>query len=69
MKLIEHDTYIGLVCPDDLPYEQVIKYQLPFIGDFVFAQGSYDLVDAENIFEEKRKNIKTNWTFDKFLIK
>jgi hypothetical protein len=69
MNLIANNAYLGLLCPDSLPYNKLIEYQLPFIGDFVFVEGTYKMIDSHNLFEEKRENIKTDWTFDKFLIK
>ena len=69
MKLNEHNITLGLMCPDALPYEKLIISQLPFLGDFVFVKGSYDLIDSQNNFKDTREIIKTDWTFDKFLIK
>lgn len=59
---------IGLIVPDKIPLEYM-KYQLPFLGDFLFIEkNKYHLTLLEN-------NIKsgigktTKWNFDNFLIK
>ena len=69
MKLNIKNDKKGLMCPDILPVEKFMKYQLPFIGDFVFVECPYDLIDSDNIFGKLRNNKIKNWTFDKFLIK
>ena len=36
IHLINTKEYTGLIFPDDLP-QSIIKYQLPFLGDFIMT--------------------------------
>jgi homospermidine synthase len=68
MDKIAEGKKVGLLCPDELPYEEIMNYQLPFIGDFVFVEGNYKMITSNNHFDDARQIIHGDWTFDKFLI-
>ena len=77
MKLNEKNVKLGLMCPDELPYDKLIEYQLPLIGDFVFVEGTCigdlmkcknNLITSNNEFGSERNMIRNGWTFDKFLV-
>lgn len=57
----------GLMTPDDLPYMEILRYQLPLIGEFVFVESDFKLIQSDNKFEGKRTT-STKWTFDNFII-
>ena len=48
-----NNEYSGLIFPDDLPYNDCMKYILPFLGDFIFTKCDYKLND---------------WTLNSFII-
>ncbi len=61
------DKKYGKMSPDDLP-EYIIKYQLPFLGDFVFEKApNFKLSIVENNINT-RIDSTSNWTFNNFLI-
>lgn len=55
-ELIEQNKYYGLLCPDDLPYKKILKYTLPFLGDFIMMEIS------DWKFPEYNKNFNNNNT-------
>lgn len=57
----------GLICPDDLPYNEILEYELPFLGEFCFKKGDFKLPNNENKFDSKKKETSI-WTFDNFLL-
>lgn len=67
MKLNYQNKKMGLMCPDDLPYNELINIQLPFIGNFIFIEGDNQLLKSNNYFNEPLIKLNT-WTFDNFLI-
>jgi homospermidine synthase len=58
----------GLMCPDELPYENLIEKQLPFLGDFVFEENQdFSLRITDNKFDTEVEKSKV-WTFSNFLV-
>ena len=58
----------GLIEPDDLPVSDLIQYQLPFLGDFIFVKKSnYEIVKINNNIKSYLKT-STKWKFNNFLI-
>ena len=68
MDNIAENKKVGLLCPDELPYDEIMNYQLPFLGDFVFVEGNYKMISTNNHFDDPHQIIHGDWTFDKFLI-
>jgi homospermidine synthase len=59
---------LGLIVPDKIPLEYM-KYQLPFIGDFLFIEkDNYELTLVENNIKSGIGKTKS-WQFENFLIK
>jgi hypothetical protein len=58
---------LQLICPDDLPYDEILEYELPFLGEFCFKKGEFKLPNNENNFNSIKKETSI-WTFDKFLL-
>ena len=58
---------LGKLTPDDIP-EYIIRYQLPFLGEFIFDKANnFNLTIVENNINTKVD--KTNeWTFNNFII-
>ena len=57
----------GLICPDDLPYDKILNWELPFLGEFCFEEGKFELPNNENKFDSKK--VKTSkWLFSNFLV-
>jgi homospermidine synthase len=67
MNINSQDKKLGLMCPDDLPHQAMLNVQLPFIGDFVFVEGTTDLIKTNNNFDNPRTKL-SNWTFDNFIV-
>jgi homospermidine synthase len=57
----------GLICPDDLPYNKILEWELPFLGEFIFTKGDFKLPNNENKFDSK-KTKTDNWIFSNFLV-
>jgi homospermidine synthase len=57
----------GLMCPDELPYNKILDYELPFLGEFYFGEGDFKLPKNENKFNSK-KNKTSDWYFSNFLV-
>ena len=68
INLNNNDIKKGLMEPDDLPVDDLIQYQLPFLGDFIFVKKSnYKLFKINNNVNSYL-NTTTKWTFKNFLI-
>lgn len=57
----------GLICPDDLPYDKILNWELPFLGEFCFMEGKFELPNNENKFDSK-KTKTSKWLFSNFLV-
>lgn len=59
----------GLICPDDLPYQNILSNSIGYLGDFIFTQPVYDfkLYVSDNRFGNPIQYSK-NWIFSNFLI-
>ena len=58
----------GLIEPDELPVGDLIQYQLPFLGDFIFVKKlNYKLSKVNNNIMSYLKT-STKWEFNNFLI-
>jgi homospermidine synthase len=55
--------------PDDLPYDELINYQLPFLGDFVFTKIDNYKIHINNNNLTKCIDATNEWTFDNFIVK
>jgi homospermidine synthase len=59
---------IGLIVPDKIPLEYM-KYQLPFLGDFLFIEkNNYKLTLVENNINSGIGKT-TKWNFENFIVK
>ena len=67
IKLCDKGIYNGLMVPDDLPYMDILKNQLPLIGELIFVESDFKLTKSDNKFEGERTH-STQWTFDNFLV-
>jgi homospermidine synthase len=68
---IQNKQYRGLLDPDKIPYEELLKIQIPFQGDFLFTKvNDWDYAQKyNNNFEGLHKIPKYNWQFDEFCVK
>lgn len=68
IELIDKKEYFGLMIPEDLPYKKILKYSLPFLGEFIIRKVNDWDFDKYNHIIKSNKDNKTKWQFNEFLI-
>jgi len=59
---------LGIIEPDDLPFHKLIKYQLPFLGDFLFVKhNNYDITINNGNYDSFLESTD-DWQFNNFII-
>lgn len=62
------DKKVGMMDPDDLPVDKIIKYQLPMLGEFIFIKkNDYKIKVLDNNVNSYIYELD-EWTFNNFLI-
>ena len=68
MELDKNNIKKGLLIPDELPYEKILEWSLPFLGEFIFTKSDFKItLSHSNKFNNKPKQTD-DWQFDNFLI-
>jgi homospermidine synthase len=68
LELIEKGEKLGLLHPDDLPYQKIIDYCLPFLGEFIFRKvDDFVLYNVEMTVTGETKVVK-GWQFENFCV-
>jgi len=68
IELNNKKIYNGLMEPDDLPYNELIKYQLPFLGNFILTKINDYKIYINNNDLTKCIDATNKWTFNNFLV-
>lgn len=59
----------GMVHPDNLPHNQILKYSMPFLGDFIFKKVTdFTLYKMDNSFTGRNVPTK-DWQYGNFMVK
>jgi homospermidine synthase len=66
---ISAKRYHGLLSPDDLPYEKILNFSLPFFGEFVFKKVTdWTPMKYDNNFPGRLENKITALQFENFIV-
>lgn len=70
IELINKGDYKGLICPDDLPFDKMLKTSMPFFGDFIMTRvNDWDYKKKYNkYFTNENKKSDNLWQFVDFLV-
>lgn len=68
IKLNNKNIKLGIIEPDELPFHKLIKYQLPFLGDFIFVKhNNYDITINDGNYDSFLESTN-DWQFNNFII-
>ena len=68
IDLIKENKNMGLMIPDDLPYEKIILLTKPFLGDFIFKKiENFKLLNYDGKASTPNK-YNCDWYFENFLV-
>ena len=68
IKLDKNNIKKGLIIPDDLPYEEILEYTLPFLGEFIFTDSDFKITLCNSNFYNCKLKESSDWQFNNFLI-
>jgi homospermidine synthase len=68
IDLIQENKNNGIMFPEDLPYDKIMKLSKPFLGDFIFTKiNDFKLLKYTKNFKDK-DTYTNEWLFDNFLV-
>lgn len=67
-QLIQMEEKVGLITPEEMNYDNFIKYSIPFLGDFIFEKVEGFSLKNNLTFYENEEDVNTNWKFENFLV-
>jgi homospermidine synthase len=70
VDLTNNNEYKGTMFPENLPYNQIFEWSLPFLGEFVFMKINKDfkVTDMDLKCSGAHEKVTDNWQFEDFLI-
>ncbi|AYV83858.1 MAG: homospermidine synthase, partial [Hyperionvirus sp.] len=69
IDLISQTTNLGIITPDDLPHNKILKLSFPFLGEFIFKKiTDFSLCDMSLKVDDDTCDKTQDWQLENFLV-